>query len=167
MRNLSFVTVLLSIISIVPNISVAQGAGIGAGLILGAPTGISAKFWTSNINAIDFAVGWSDDGEWARFGNTWYYYGLRYLHIHADYLWHNYTAIKSQERFPLFYGVGFHYDDGHGAPSAFGMRGVIGIDWMPRAVPIDVFVEFAPVLFLTPGTGLGLDAGIGTRFFFH
>ena len=35
----------------------AQRTGVGAGVILGAPTGISAKFWTSSDNAIDVPIG--------------------------------------------------------------------------------------------------------------
>ncbi len=166
MNRISSILIILGI-TVMSNESFAQGAGVGAGIILGAPTGISAKFWTSNTNAFDLAVGWSNDGEWARFDNSWYYYGPSYLHIHADYLWHDYRVIKSEERFPVYYGFGFHFDEGYSAPSAFGLRGVVGIDWMPRSVPLDAFLEFAPVLFLSPGGGLGLDAGVGTRFFFH
>ncbi len=150
------------------NQSFAQNTGVGAGLILGSPTGISAKFWTSSTNAVDLAIGWSANGEWARFGDTWYYVNSQsYLHIHADYLWHNFNVIKSEERFPLYYGLGFHYDSGNTMAAAFGIRGVVGIDWLPRSVPLDVFLEFAPVVYLTPGSGLGFDTGIGARFFFH
>jgi len=162
------VVLVLFLMGILSNISFAQSTGVGAGLILGEPTGISAKFWTSNVNAFDIAIGWSSSGEWERVGNVFYYNsGPNFLHIHADYLWHDFGVIKSQERFPLYYGIGFHYDEGDGLPIAFGVRGVLGIDWMPRTVPLDVFVEFAPVLYLTPGLGFGIDAGIGTRFFFH
>ncbi len=167
MRRALFAIIFFSIAAI-SNEASAQSNGVGAGLIIGAPTGISAKFWTTGVNAIDVAIGWSNDGEWARFDNGYYYYyGPSFLHIHADYLWHDFNAIRSQERFPIYYGFGFHFDEGYSAPSAFGIRGVVGIDWMPRTVPLDVFLEFAPVVFLAPGSGIGLDAGIGTRFFFH
>ena len=151
-----------------PNISFGQSTGVGAGVIVGEPTGISAKFWTSDVNAFDIAIGWSSTGEWQRIDNGLYYNsGPSFLNIHADYVWHDYGVIKSQERLPLYYGIGFHYDEGSGSPVAFGVRGVLGIDWMPRTVPLDVFLEMAPVLYLTPGAGFGIDAGIGTRFFFH
>jgi len=167
MRRTLIALIFFSIAAISSN-TFAQSTGVGAGIILGAPTGISTKFWTSNVNAIDAAIGWSNDGEWARFGNGYYYYyGRSNLHINADYLWHSFNAIKSQERFPIYYGFGFHLNEGYSAPLAFGIRGVVGIDWMPRAVPLDVFLEFAPVVFLSPGSGIGFDAGIGTRFFFH
>lgn len=37
----------------------AQDHGFGMGIILGEPTGLSAKAWTSNDNAFDFALAWS------------------------------------------------------------------------------------------------------------
>ncbi|MGO9481677.1 MAG: hypothetical protein ACLP05_07850 [Candidatus Kryptoniota bacterium] len=152
---------------IISNISSAQTTGAGAGIILGEPTGMSAKFWTSDVNAFDIAIGWSSSEEWQRYGNAWYYNnGPSYLHIQADYLWHDFSVIKSEERFPVYYGVGFHYDEGSGLPVAFGVRGVLGIDWMPRTAPLDVFLEFAPVLYLSPGAGFGVDVGLGSRFFF-
>ena len=161
------VAVTFSAVMLISPVLFAQSTGVGAGIILGVPTGISAKFWTSNTNAFDLAIGWSNEGEWTRYSNGYYYYEPSDLHIHADYLWHDFSAIRSQERFPIYYGFGFHFDEGYAAPSAFGLRGVIGVDWLPRTVPLDVFLEFAPVIFFTPGSGLGLDAGVGTRFFFH
>ena len=149
-----------------PNKTIAQTTGVGAGLIIGEPTGISAKFWTTSTNALDMGIGWSGGNQLVRIDNGWYYTGPSYLHIHADYLWHSFDAIRSHERFPIYYGFGFHLDEGYSAPSVLGFRGVAGIDWMPHAVPIDVFLELAPVVFLTPGSGLGMDAGIGARFFF-
>jgi len=35
----------------------AQNRGFGMGLMLGEPTGLSAKAWTSPINAVDFGLG--------------------------------------------------------------------------------------------------------------
>lgn len=162
-----FSLILLSFSAISEKAS-AQTTGVGAGLILGSPTGITAKFWTSKVNAIDIAIGWSNNGTWTHFGNGYtYYYTQSLLHIHADYLWHAFHVIRSKERFPLYYGVGIHFDSGNTVPTAFGIRGVGGIDWMPRDVPLDVFLEVAPVFYLSPTAGLGLDAGLGARFFFQ
>mgnify|MGYP000674034767 CR=1 FL=1 len=42
----------------------SQNKGIGAGVILGEPTAISAKFWLGENNAVDAALGYSfDKGE--------------------------------------------------------------------------------------------------------
>lgn len=146
----------------------AQTNGIGAGIIVGGPTGISAKFWTSGDNAIDLAVGWSNNVKWERFDNDLYYYDTQsFLHIHADYVWHDFDVIRSTQRLPLYYGFGLDYESGNSLPTAVGVRGVVGIDWMPYGVPFDVFVEAAPTLYLSPGTAMGLDASLGGRFFFQ
>ena len=50
--------------------------GLGLGIILGEPTGISFKSWLSTTTAFDMAAAWSFVDEDA-------------LHLHGDYLVHN------------------------------------------------------------------------------
>lgn len=137
----------------------------GLGMIFGEPTGISAKYWTSTNNALVFGVGWhSGRVVWVRRYDGWFYTGDRF-HFHVDYLWHDFNAIRSTERFPLYYGVGARLATGSPENSGFGVRGVFGIAWLPRA-PLDVFLEVAPTLQFVPGTWLGVGAGLGVRYFF-
>lgn len=143
----------------------AQDRGFGLGFILGEPTGLSAKLWTSRVNAFDFGLGLSVGGD--RISNKYYYDGSSRVHFHMDYLWHSFSAINSTERFPIYYGIGGRFNSGGGYDGSLGLRGVIGIAWLPRATPIDVFVELVPVFQLTPGAGFGIDAGLGIRFFFQ
>ncbi len=145
--------------------SVAQDHGFGLGVIIGEPTGISAKLWTSSVNAFDFGLGWSFGGD--RIGKHEEYYeeGSR-VHFHMDYLWHAFNAIHSSERFPLYYGIGGRINTGGGYDASVAVRGVFGITWLPHNTPIDVFLELVPSLQLTPSTGFGIDAGIGARYFF-
>ncbi len=143
----------------------AQSRNFGLGLIIGEPTGVSAKLWTSPSTAFDFGLGWSLGGDRISSYNGSYDGGSR-LHLHADYLWHSFNAIQSSERFPLYYGLGAHLNTGAGYNTAFAVRGVIGLEYLPRSTPIDVFVELVPALQLTTPSGLGLDAGIGARYFF-
>jgi hypothetical protein len=133
--------------------SVAQERGFGLGVIIGEPTGFSAKLWTSPVNAFDFALGWSTAGG-------------RQANFHMDYLWHSFGALHSSERFPLYYGIGGRLITGPGNDGSLAVRGVIGIAWMPLNTPIDIFLEVAPTVQLTSSTGFGIDAGIGARFFF-
>jgi hypothetical protein len=168
----------------------AQGRNFGMGLVLGDPTGLSAKYWTSATTALDFAVGWT--GYWSREGyydpdcnNRRFYdthrnycddraydyrdrygYGWDIFHFHADYLFHNFDLIRATERFPLYYGPGVsinYYDYDY---LQVGFRGNFGIAWMPRRAPIDIFLEIAPTLNLFPGPDLDVDAGLGARFYF-
>lgn len=146
--------------------SIAQEPAFGLGVIIGEPTGISAKLWTSPVNAFDVGLGWSIGGD--RIGKyKGNYDGGRRVHFHMDYLWHAFEAIHSAERFPLYYGVGGRINSGAGYDASLAVRGVLGIAWLPRDTPIDVFLEFVPSLQLTSSTGFGLDAGIGARYFFQ
>jgi hypothetical protein len=143
----------------------AQDHGFGVGVILGEPTGISAKLWTSSDNAIDFGLGFSDGGDRIAYNGD--YDGDTRYHFHMDYLWHSFNAINSVERFPIYYGIGFMFNNGAGYDAAFGVRGVIGIAWLSRSIPIDIFAELAPVLQLTSVVGLGVEGGVGIRYFFE
>lgn len=135
----------------------AQERKFGLGVMIGEPTGFSAKLWTSNSNAFDFGLGWSVIGKSNDSGNR--------IHIHADYLWHAWNAIRSSDRFPLYYGIGGRFKGGENEGS-LAVRGVLGIAWMPRQTPIDIFLEVAPSLELTPSTGFAIDAALGVRYYF-
>ncbi len=41
---------------ILTNLTLSQNRGFGLGIVLGEPTGLSAKLWTGNSNAFDFAA---------------------------------------------------------------------------------------------------------------
>jgi len=145
--------------------SVARERAFGIGVIIGEPTGISAKLWTSRVNAFDFGLGWSIGGDRIGKFNGSYNGGSRF-HFHMDYLWHSFDAIHSDERFSLFYGLGGRINTGAGYDGSLAVRGVFGIAWLPQKTPIDVFFELVPSLQLTSSIGFGIDAGIGIRYFF-
>ncbi len=135
----------------------SQDRGLGIGVIVGDPTGISMKIWTTQSNALQFALAWSTHDP---------FLGTR-VSVSGDYLWHSFNAIRSDERFPVFYGVGGVIASGGGFQSALGVRGVIGIDWLSRKAPIDVFIQAVPVLVLSPSTDVEIGAGVGIRFFLN
>jgi hypothetical protein len=151
----------------------------GLGIMLGAPTGLSGKYFTGPSNAIDFGIGYlggyrDDDG----------------FHVHADYLWHP-VSLVSDEAFelPLYVGIGGRFwnwshchagcDIRHGG-GAIGVRGPLGIAFDFNNVPIDIFVELALVLdfFFTDdddfddnddydGIDIDLNGAIGFRYYFN
>ena len=135
----------------------AQQRPFGIGVIIGEPTGISAKLWVSKINAFDFGLGWTVFNQRDDSRNR--------IHFHMDYLWHSFNAINSAERFPLYYGIGGRFIGRGENESSLAVRGVFGIAWLPRDTTIDIFIEIAPSLELTPSTGFAVDASIGLRVF--
>ena len=141
---------IMFIFVIAPRHSFAQSSGFGLGIIIGEPTGLSAKMWTSSSTAFDAGLAWS-------FGNK------GNLHVHADYLWHNFDVF-SNKQLPLYYGLGGRVDLGDDV--GLGIRGVIGINYLFSDIPLDAFLELVPVFDVTPGTGFGFNGGIGLRYFF-
>jgi hypothetical protein len=124
--------------------AVAKEGGLGLGVILGEPTGISGKLWLRGGTAIDGAAAWS-------FSET------SEMHLHADYLRH---GLRGELR--LFYGFGVRAkleED-----RRVGIRFPVGIVYMTEA-PLDAFLEAAPILDLAPSTDFSLNAAIGFRFF--
>ncbi|MCK9279802.1 MAG: hypothetical protein M0P71_04215 [Melioribacteraceae bacterium] len=147
--------VILLIFLTVSSIIKAQDKGFGIGIMLGEPTGLSGKYWLNKINAVDFGLAYSFTGN------------HNAAALHADYLWHSFDLIKSSEKIPVYYGVGARLRMYEGSDDSFGVRGVVGIEWFSRDVPIDVFFEIAPVFTLIPETDLDFDAAIGIRFFIN
>lgn len=163
-RNILF-GIILSLMVFLSKPMQAQDHGFGLGIILGEPTGFSAKLWTSKDNALDFGLGLGLGGDRIKYKGDYEKNGR--IHFHMDYLWHSFNAISSTEKFPLYYGIGGRYNSGGGYEGSLGIRGVFGIAWFPRSTPIDVFFELVPVFQVTPLTGLGIDAGLGVRYFFE
>jgi hypothetical protein len=164
MKHYSYAVIALCLVLAAQG-SLAQERAFGLGVIIGEPTGLSAKLWTSPVNAFDFGLGWSIGGD--RIGKyKGNYNGRTRVHLHMDYLWHSFEAIHSSERFPLYYGFGGRINSGAGYDGSVAVRGVFGIAWLPHDTPIDVFLELVPSLQLTTSTGFGMDAGIGARYFF-
>lgn len=130
----------------------AQSSGLGAGIIVGEPTGISFKYWTGKLSAFDGAIAWSFGKEDA-------------MHLHADMLWHNPDLIAvSQGSLPVYYGIGVRIklED----KSKLGVRIPVGIAYQFVEAPFDIFLEIVPLLDLVPATDFGLNAAIGVRYFF-
>lgn len=130
----------------------AQDKGVGLGVLLGEPTGLSAKFWTSPNNAVGAGLSWS----FRKHG---------FIHIHADYLWHFPRAVASSERFVLSAGIGGRLGAGHDA--VLGVRVPFALAWWPAGVPLDLFLELAPCIDLVPATDFAVMGGLGIRWFFQ
>ena len=132
--------------------ALAQSSGFGLGIILGEPTGISGKLWTGKSTAIDGAIAWSSGKNSA-------------LHLHADYLLHNFNLFKVEKgKLPLYYGIGGRVNLQN--DTSVGVRIPVGINYIFANAPFDIFLEIVPLLDLVPNTEFRLNAGLGVRYFF-
>lgn len=122
------------------------------GIILGEPSGISAKLWSDGSTAFDAALSWSlkDDHE--------------DLYIHADYLWHNFDLIHTSETMPVYFGIGGRVVLAN--DTKFGARVPVGISWLLSGAPLDLFIELAAVINFIPDTDFDINGGIGIRYIF-
>ena len=152
MQRYYFIAILLLIL-LAATTSPAQNKGFGIGIIIGEPTGISAKNWLSGRTAVDGAIAWSFVKESS-------------FHVHGDFLLHSFDAIETKEPFYFYYGVGGRIKASKKDPSRVGVRGVAGVGYMLQAAPVDFFLEIAPIFDLTPATEISINAGIGGRYFF-
>jgi len=140
-----------------------EKGAFGLGLILGEPSGISAKLYLSDDTAIDGAVGGAVIGK-----------GVQ---AHADFLWHPWV-LTNEASFvmPAYAGVGArvldHDRSGEEDDFHVGIRLVGGILFDFRRVPLDVFVELAFVGEWASfdgdhgGFGPALNLGLGGRYYF-
>ncbi len=128
---------------------------LGIGVVLGAPTGFSMKYWESQRIAYQGSIGGMFNGG---------------LMIGGDYLIHE-RVFRNQE-VPFYYGPGiFLGDAGFGGPDyahnrlALGVRCAFGVDFVPRQYPFDISAELGPALLLTPTVGVGVQLSVAFRFY--
>ncbi len=153
MKRISLAIVILIIIFSASGLR-AQESGFGLGIMVGEPTGFSAKYWVDEDNAFDFGLAYSFVRKFSA------------LSIHADYLYHAFDVVKSEYRLPVYYGFGGRLRFVNNSDNALGARGVIGIAWLNDQAPLDVFLELVPVFNLLPKTSLDLDIALGARYYF-
>jgi len=138
-----------------------KGNKFGFGIILGDPTGGTAKLWLNRENALAFHLGASF------FGSP---------RIGVDYLWH-FDAFES-DIVNLYAGpggvIGFGEGDGFwyrnrfvrtGDEVGLAGRGIFGINVVPRRTPLEIFVELGVLLALVPDFDSYADAAVGVRFY--
>ena len=141
----------------------ASQGGLGLGIILGEPTGVSLKGWLDGTAAVDAAAAWSFSGHDS-------------FQLHADYLMHYFDVLEADDLsgvLPAYIGIGgrIRLKEEHRGDDdedvTLGARIPFGMTYIPDSAPVDVFVEFVPILDLVPDTDFDLAAGFGARFYFR
>jgi hypothetical protein len=142
-----------------------MGRGFGLGVMIGEPTGLTAKIWSGNDVAWALSV-----------GNSY----LGSLRIGADYLWHfnafNSNVINMYAGPGLAVGIGessgWWYSNRdrtfYKEPNdiGVGIRGLIGINIVPRNTPIEFFGEVGLMVGVLPASHTNVEAAFGIRFYF-
>ena len=136
-----------------------------SGVILGDPTGLTAKLWTDDDHAFDFGFAWAKGNRYYNGENhDWEHHTSIYANV--DYLWH-FRDVFNDANVPLYIGVGWQLRTNQNANAQFGVRIPFGIAYeFPRA-PIEIFAEIAPAVILVPSSEFDTNGGIGARFYFR
>jgi len=140
----------------------AEKGTLGVGIILGEPTGITAKLYLKDDQAIQAAAGAA--------------FVANGLQIDGDYVFHPWI-LQDQDTFvlPVYLGPGVRFIDYSGGSNgsshfAAGLRAVGGMLFDFKNVPLDAFIEIAGVLEYDfksgNGVALGLNLGAGVRYYF-
>jgi hypothetical protein len=134
---------------------------LGLGIIIGEPTGITAKLYLEDDQAIQGAIGGSF------IVDAW--------QVNAEYVLHPWI-LQDRDTFvlPVYVGPGvrfMRYNEGRDSDNAHyavGLRAVVGLLFDFKNVPLDVFVELGGVLEydFSDGAGIGGNIGAGIRYYF-
>lgn len=130
-----------------------QKSSVGLGVIFGAPTGFSLKYWMTSTEAIQGAIGGGPGG----------------LVVGADYVIH--ADAFANKAFTFFYGPGAFLGETWGGPKVggndvgLGVRGVFGVNYVVPNHPFEVALEIGPALLLAPTVGMGVELGVAFRFY--
>jgi len=145
-----------------------QTTGVGAGVLLGSPAGLSLVWRPHGWNAVQGSLGW----DWRR----------ARLDTSVDYL--RTLAVVQMEapmHVSIFAGVGGQVattlpgiDGGSFLGKVFGqnrgpileVRVPVGASWFFERTPIELFTQVVPKLQVVPGLWPGLDLGVGARYYF-
>lgn len=149
MKKLLLFTLVISFYGLTAIDSYAQErpSNTELGIIVGEPTGLSAKFWTGANSAFDLGLAWSFSGQGS-------------MHIHSNYLLHN---TLDNQNLALYYGLGGRLlmrDD-----PKIGIRIPLGLQYVIPDSRLGLFFELAPMLNLIPDTEFDVNGGLGLRYF--
>jgi len=159
-RFISFIFALCALTS--SSVAVAsgpQGNPAGVGIILGEPSGLSAKYWFNPAHAVDLHLSFdfSDDA----------------FAVVSNYLLHfNVFQLDSQSiDLPVYVGGGgkFSWRDSQRQNDdqiSLGARIPAGLSLILLQAPLEFFAEVALGFKILPSTSGDIDGGLGVRYYF-
>ena len=137
-------------------ISVNAQNQFGAGIILGEPTGLSFKYKINGSNSFEFGFGESA----IRNQHRNYYF--------LDYQFGINNLMNFKGRETVYAGIGIqHITKGVSNDLTWGMRGVMGVEYMIDSLPVDIFSEVSYVVKFASEFNPSYTIVIGSRFYFN
>jgi len=164
MRQLMLSAVMVGIFA-TTNAQTPMDRSFGFGIILGDPTGLTAKFESGQKSDIALSVGNSYFGS-PRFGldYTWRIYSFHDAPVHL------YAGPGAVIGFGS--GNGWFYSNANGrfyyrpaGDFGLGIRGVFGTNIDLKHDPIEFFCELGPMIGISPSFGSTVELGLGVRFY--
>ena len=132
----------------------AQKGDAGAGITLGNPTGLSAKYWTGENTAVAGTIGYQISG-------------INHLLLNADFLWHPWSFDSEGDLVRIFLGPGAGL--GFLSDISVSIRTAAGASYMFSGLPLEAHVELNPALQLIGPGDLKVYLGgyLGVRWYFR
>lgn len=168
MLKSSFICSLLSFVVFFGNISSVLSANktYGIGLAFGDPSSVTGKYWIDAESGIDGGFAFLTD---------------KYTLFYSDYHRHLKNLIHQAElqEFSPYIGVGGVFVMSTGSRSSkrkylgessgdlgLAVRIPVGLEWLPKTIPVGVFFEIVPALSVIPETSAFFHGAVGVRYYF-
>lgn len=154
MRKCSLALFLLSGLLIFTAFSGQAAPTVGAGVMVGEPSGGTVKLWVDRDEAWVFGLGVSPANDPSVQGQV-------------DYILHIYEIGEAigLTKTPLYTGLGFRVNGPEDDEVEAGIRIPIGLSHFFDRESVEVFAELAPVLDLVPELKGDLNFCVGIRFY--
>ena len=134
------------------------GGPFGLGIAVGAPTGLAGKYWIEDWSALAFSFGGAL-GIYDDIGAT------------ADYLFEfrPFDVGDPEVSVQVHIGPGVHLGGNPAAGSTgrwqVGPRATGGFSIMKRDMPLDLYMEISPTIYVIDGAGWSMNGQIGIRHY--
>lgn len=127
----------------------AQSGGTGLGIILGEPTGFTARFMRGGNN-FQVHAAWSFSNEAA-------------VQVNGDYL--RSGTLDTDPMMPFYFGLGVRVKFADDAQ--VGVRVPLGVNHFFDSQPIELFGEVVPIVDIAPDTDFDFNGAVGVRYYFR
>jgi hypothetical protein len=146
----TLLTILALAALLAPALGYAQSSGgTGIGVVLGEPTGVTARFMSGGNN-FQVHAAWSFSGDAA-------------VQLNGDYL--RSGRLDTDPMMPFYFGLGARVKFADDA--VLGIRIPLGVSHFFKSDPFEVFAELVPILDLVPDTEFDFNGAVGIRYFFR